>query len=152
MKFKPMFNLSAGSTAGPASGGTRQTRAHGLLAPALVILFIAASAGNAYGQIDTPAARDARAIVSELEHEAATTERGRALRTLPLDDLKSELRAGQRAEPAALVLAAAQIRAAKVAAYREPRFVRLAALLEARACGACGDPPRRVARGLSRAR
>jgi len=133
MKFKPMFTLPAGSTAGRAGSGTRQTGVRRLLTSALVILFIAASAGQATGQVDTPAAREARAIVAELEREVATTERGRALRALPLDDLMYELRAGERAEPAALVLAAAQIRAAKVAAYREPRFVRLAALLDWRA-------------------
>ena len=133
MYFKSMVIASEGSTAGQASSGNRRRLVCRLATSALVIVLVVTSITRCHGQVDTPAARDARAIVAELEHEVATTDRGRALRTLPLDDLKYELRAGERAEPAALVLAAAQIRAAKVATFREPRFVRLATLLDARA-------------------
>lgn len=102
------------------------------LCAALVALLSGAHVVHA--QIDTPAARESRAALRAVEstygNRLQWTEWSRLLN---VPDVRYELRAGDRAEPAALQAAILQLLGGSVSQFAEPAFARLAKTLDVRA-------------------
>lgn len=89
---------------------------------------------TADAQIDTPAASEARAALHAVESEYGNrTQWSQWSRLLNLPDVRYELRAGDRAEPAALSAAILQLLGGRVPQFTEPPFAHLAKTLDVRA-------------------
>jgi hypothetical protein len=88
----------------------------------------------AHAQVDTPAAREARSIIRELRGSYGTQSAWRNLAIqASLDEVEFELRAGDRAQRAALDKAIAVLRSANSPQLRSASLARLPVVLEARA-------------------
>jgi hypothetical protein len=99
---------------------------------ALALVFVASTSAQA--QVDTVAAREARAALREMQ---STYGRFPAwepwLRQPAIEAIEYELQAGDRAEPSALIEVAEQLRKGSESFFKPAVFQRLATALEARA-------------------
>ena len=97
-----------------------------------------------HAQVDTPAAREARAALNELHRTYAGQSAWRTWSgQLGLEDVEQELQAGENAEPAVFARAAEQLSRATVPQFRQPAFRRLASALAAREKELAAIPPER---------
>ena len=105
-----------------------------VIAPCTVLAALLISAPGAHAQVDTPAAAEARAALQAVEVAYGNrTEWSRWAQLLKFEDVRYELHAGDRAEPAALRAAILELLAARVPQFSEPAFNRLAKALDVRA-------------------
>ncbi len=113
---------------------TRCVDAARVVALTVALALGAPNAHIAEGQVDTPAAREARAILAEVQRTyGSSSELAPWQRKLALKDVSFELRAGDRAEHVPLEWAAARLRSGVASTFRDPVFQRLAGALEKRA-------------------
>jgi hypothetical protein len=99
----------------------------------LTIIVFTVSGRAAHGQVDTPAAREARAILRDVA-DTYGSRPGWSIwsHRLALEDVEYELRMGEHAEPAVMQSTAAQVRAGTRTDFRAPLLQRLADALETR--------------------
>jgi hypothetical protein len=107
-----------------------------------VSLLCQGATGIAHAQVDTPAAREARAALAAVQRIYGSSAAWAPwLRRLGVEDVGYELRAGDRAELGPIQWAAGQLRSGGTSYFRAPAFRRLAVALARRAEELAPVPP-----------